>query len=164
MMGKIKNQRFVLDVFALIQKEYSDAELTFIGGGDEKYLEFLKECTKKYGLESCVHFLPHYVDVPKFFAESEYMIVPSEYEGFPLSSLEAQVMGVFVYASDIVPKEVDIGRISFLEIKQGADYWAKQILRDMKFPKETDIGDISNIGLNNYTRKFQHIYERVCQE
>lgn len=163
MMGEIKNQKFVLDVFKLIHKKYSDAELTFIGGGNEGYLKYLKRCTKEYDLELCVHFLPHDADVPKYLAESEYMIFPSKYEGFALSSLEAQVMGVSVYASDMVPKEADIGRMNFLEIKRGADYWAKQILRDMEFPRKAEAVDLSNIGLDNYTRKFQHIYERGYQ-
>ncbi|MCI8403199.1 MAG: glycosyltransferase family 1 protein [Lachnospiraceae bacterium] len=158
-MGEVKNQKFVLRVFVQIWEKCRDATLVFIGSGEEGYLKEMKDLTKAFGIEAYVQFLPHDADVPKYLAEAEYMIFPSRYEGFSLASVEAQAMGVFVYASNAVPREADLGRMVFWETGEGEVFWANKILEDMNRPKKTADIDINKAGLENYVNKMRLVYQ-----
>jgi glycosyltransferase involved in cell wall biosynthesis len=53
------------------------------------------------GVSSRIRFLGHRRDVPALLAIADLFVLPSLYEGFPLSVLEAMAAGVPVVATDI---------------------------------------------------------------
>lgn len=53
--------------------------------------------------------------------------MPSIKEGFGTAAVEAQLSGVFVFASNRLPTDTDLGLIEYLPLEQGATEWAKHI-------------------------------------
>ena len=156
--GEKKNQLFILDVFKIIQEHWTDATLKLIGNKNEEYEQKLRNKIAVLNLHN-VEFLPHYSDIPTLFAQSEYMIFPSLFEGFGLALAEAQAMGVKCFASDVIPKESDIGLCHYLSLKQPAQEWAQEIFNSEKEPIKKP--DISKVNLSNFLNKIYDCYERI---
>jgi glycosyltransferase involved in cell wall biosynthesis len=66
-------------------------------GGEER--PKLDAFTAEHGLSDRVHILPHRNDVPDLLAAADIFVMPSLWEGLPLSILEAMLTGVPVIAS-----------------------------------------------------------------
>lgn len=97
-LDKGKNHITVLKAWREIEKKYPDAELLFVGDGDErKHLEAL--CID-YELKSVV-FYGTVSDVTSILLCSYAAVFPSEFEGFPGALVEKMASGLPVIASDI---------------------------------------------------------------
>ncbi|MDN3680261.1 glycosyltransferase [Vibrio tapetis subsp. quintayensis] len=70
----------------------SHVMLVIAGDGSQK--EALQQLVKKLDLESRVQFVGLVDDMPRFYQALDIFCLPSRYEGFPLSPLEAQSCGV----------------------------------------------------------------------
>lgn len=155
-LGGAKNQTFVLDIFKEIQQKWPDASLKFISNNSGSYKELLLNKITNLAIRN-VQFFPHDSDVPALFAQSEYMIFPSTFEGFGLVLAEAQAMGVKCFASDIIPQESDIGICQYLSLKQSAREWAQAIFEDENHPLQKP--NIEKVNLTYYIEQIRQIYE-----
>lgn len=68
------------------------------GGGEER--SKLDAFTAEHGLSDRVHILSYRNDVPDLLAAADIFVMPSLWEGLPLSILEAMLMGTAVIASE----------------------------------------------------------------
>ena len=84
---------------AEIHIQHPNICLTIVGDGPEK--TELRKTTEKYNMESYVIFTGDVEDVEKYLSESDIFILPSIYEGLPLSILEAMASGLPVIASNV---------------------------------------------------------------
>lgn len=101
LIQKTKKQDFVLNVISELYKKGIDVIGIFPGEVREQdYMDFLKENTKKLGLEKRVLFLGRRNDIPELLKVIDILIIPS-FEGFPLVGLEAAASGVPVVACDV---------------------------------------------------------------
>ena len=122
-----KNQSFIIDI-AHVLKDYQPAlRVNLVGfGKDEK---MLKEKVEKYSMEDIAIFSDgKKTDVYEAYADADIMIFPSCYEGFGIALIEAQSTGCYVFASDVVPTETNVGAMSCLSLNESAEIWAKKIL------------------------------------
>jgi glycosyltransferase involved in cell wall biosynthesis len=76
-------------------------DVIFAIAGDGPDRAALETRTAELGLESRVRFLGHRRDVPALLAIADLFVLPSLYEGLPLSVLEAMAAGVPVVATAI---------------------------------------------------------------
>jgi glycosyltransferase involved in cell wall biosynthesis len=76
-----------------------DVVFAIVGGGPDR--PALEARAAKLGLASRVRFLGHRRDVPALLAIADLFVLPSLYEGLPLSVLEAMAAGVPVVATAI---------------------------------------------------------------
>ena len=131
-----KNQRFTLEVFRALAAARPDARLIFIGAADGLYGESLRQTILAEHLEDRVELLPPDADVPALMKRSTLLLLPSKAEGFGMTLIEAQAMGLPCYASDAVPREANLGGVRFLPLSDGPDAWAKTILDERRFTQK----------------------------
>jgi glycosyltransferase involved in cell wall biosynthesis len=79
--------------------------------GDGPAGEDLRELTERLGLSNRVNFLGDTGDIPSILSKMDVFVLPSTYEAFPVSLLEAMSSGVAVLATDVdgVPELIDDG-------------------------------------------------------
>ncbi len=87
-----KNHVFLLQMFQQLRKENSNAVLMLIGGGP--LFEKTKQQAKELGLENSVLFLGLQENTAPYYQAMDAFVLPSLYEGFPLTGIEAQCAGL----------------------------------------------------------------------
>lgn len=125
-----KNQLFLLEVFKNIHHQVPNSKLTLVGSGEDKE----KICSKinELKLSDAVSMAPHNSDIPYILSQSDYMILPSRYEGLPLVLLEAQAMRVPCFVSERVTSEADVGLCTYIPLEDGSFKWADIITNSIK--------------------------------
>ncbi|WET70834.1 MAG: glycosyltransferase family 4 protein [Sphingobacterium sp.] len=99
----------MIEAFGLI-KEFGWS-LEIVGGGDEKYITFLKERALALGISDKVTFMGYRSDIDQLLAGCDYFVLLSRGETFGMVYLEAMNAGLPIIAWDIpavreiVPKE-----------------------------------------------------------
>lgn len=121
-LERVKNHDFVIDVARRLSEEGTDFKILLAGDGSRR--RELETLVAEAGLSHLVKFLGLYRDVPGLLAALDGLIMPSHYEGVPVSVIEAQATGLPCLISDAVSREVDlgVGLTSFLPIND-PDPW-----------------------------------------
>lgn len=126
-----KNQMFSLSVLKALKVKYPESQLVFIGAPKDSamvsYFNIIKEKTKEEGMNESVHFLPADSDVKAEMQKADYIILPSRFEGLPVTNVEAQMLGIKCFVSTGVTEEVDCGGNIYLRLNDGAELWANRI-------------------------------------
>lgn len=118
-----KNHRYLLKVFARIQKINPKAKLLLVGNGELE--EMLHQQVKQMGLEEYVIFAGVRSDVPKLLSAMDVFVFPSLYEGMPNTVIEAQATGLPCVISDTITREADVtGIVQYLSLRQSVEGWA----------------------------------------
>lgn len=121
-----KNQFFLLEFFAEMLKIRNDLHLILTGPGS---LETdIKSYISELNIQHYVTMLDHDVDIPLVLSAADFFLLPSLYEGFGNVLIEAQAAGVPCFASDVCPRESDLGLVEYLSLEKGAKYWAEFIV------------------------------------
>ena len=124
-MLPVKNHRFSLELTKSLINTGMNVRLIFAGSGELQ--EELKRYVKDNALCDNVLFLGQRTDINRVLAGADFFLMPSFYEGMPLSSIEAQVSGIQCILSDTITREIMITDLcSFLSIDK-IDDWVKTI-------------------------------------
>ena len=84
---------------------------------------------KALGLADCVRFLGVRGDVNRMLQGMDAFVLPSLYEGLPVTMIEAQAAGLPCTISDRVPKQCDVtGNVQVVSLDAAPAEWAKRIL------------------------------------
>ena len=135
--SEVKNHTFLIDVFNEFVKLYPDSELVLVGDGDLQ--QDMKNKVKKLSLSDKVQFLGIRRDVHTILMSFDYVVIPSLYEGFPVTAIEAQAIGVPCLISDSVTKDVVINNnVKMLSLRESADVWADQIYKNKKVQRNSN--------------------------
>lgn len=110
-----KNHEFMIRLFAALKEQYPDAKLVLVGDGKTKGR--IVQLIEKSGLQDNVLILAPTLDVAGIMQMLDVFILPSEYEGFGMVAVEAQLAGLPVICSKNVPGDVKISEnIAFLPL------------------------------------------------
>jgi glycosyltransferase involved in cell wall biosynthesis len=124
-----------------------DYKLLLIGHGPLKE-HVMRDC-EELGLNDCVIFLGNRNDVPRIMMAMDIFCMPSLYEGFPITSVEAQATGLPLLMSKNVSPEVCItDLVKLLPIDQSTSIWEEEIKHVDMAEKERNIyaDKIKNAG------------------
>ena len=128
-----KNQEFLLETFAEISRMIPDAYLYLVGYGETATVAQIKQQIRTLKIEDKVVIIPgDQVDIVDYYAKADYMIFPSRFEGFPVTLIEAQAMGIRCYVSERVTTDADMGLSSFHNLSDGPQKWAEFIVSDIQ--------------------------------
>lgn len=110
----VKGHRFFLKSAAEILRERTDVHFLVVGSGPER--DRLEEYTRKLGISEHVTFTGFVADVSELMPDLNLLIVPSLWEGFGLTALEAMAVGVPVVATSVggLPEIVEHGTTGLL--------------------------------------------------
>lgn len=81
-----------------------DFTCNIIGGVyyyDQKSIKHLEKIVEELELKDDIHFLGNREDIPEILSKADLFILPSRYEGMPISLLEAMASRLPIIASDI---------------------------------------------------------------
>ena len=94
-MGRLsyqKNHEFLLEIFAQLYTIYLGARLLLVGIGEKE--QELRNKVQKLGLEDVVIFLGNRNDVNELYQAMDVFVMPSFFEGIPVTGIEAQFSGL----------------------------------------------------------------------
>ena len=117
-----------------VYKKDKSAVLLLIGDGELK--KEIEKMVLLLGLENSVKFLGVREDVNRLMQCFNIFLLPSLFEGLPVTMIEAQAAGLKCIISDKVTKECDItGNVERISLNVPAKKWAEKILKT-RYEKE----------------------------
>lgn len=111
---EVKNQDLTIKTICLLIKNGFRVECSFIGGGDKE--EYYRNIARGLGVNDICHFLGLQSNVYPYLHEADVFILPSKYEGMPISLIEAMGTGLPIIASNVggVPDMITNGESGVL--------------------------------------------------
>lgn len=107
---QIKGQDLLIRAIALLKEKQIPVRCCFAGEADSYHqddMKELKKLVKENGLENNIEFCGTVTDIPKFLKGIDLFVLPSRFEGFGISLIEAMAAGIPCISSDIDgPKEI----------------------------------------------------------
>lgn len=127
-----KNHKFLLQVFKQIHRINDRTVLVLVGDGQLR--KSIENEIVNLHINDSVVLLGVRSDVPELLQASDCFLLPSLWEGFPVSIVEAQAAGLPCYISDTITRDADLSElVHYLPIKKGPELWAQNILEaDLK--------------------------------
>lgn len=141
-----KNHTFLVDVFKNIS-EKTDAVLLLVGDG--KLRSEIENKVKMLGIEERVIFTGLRDDVPDLLQAMDLFVFPSNYEGLPVTLVEAQAAGLPCFISDKVPmecKKTDL--VHQIKLTQRADQWAEDVMKYYPYERKNTHKEIVESGFD----------------
>ena len=124
-----KRVRDLIEAYSMIAADVPDRELVIVGTGSLQ--EELERFASRLGVGDGVRFEGYVPDetVPEYYASAELFVLPSIWEGHPLTLLEAWAAGVPVVATDVegIAEFVDHGETGYLVSPESPDDLAEAI-------------------------------------
>jgi len=165
---KVKRVDDVIKVFVEVQKEIP-AKLLMVGDGPERPV--VENLARNLGVADHVRFLGKQDQMEEIMAVSDLFLLPSEYESFGLSALEAMAASVVVISSnagglpEIIQQDItgfmaNVGDVSAMSSFAIGILKNEQRLQEMKDAayQRACLFDIKNI-----VPQYELIYKRYCR-
>ena len=147
-----KNQSFLLDAFKNLLQIRKDCTLVLIGNGE--LVNSVKQKAKDLGIDENVVFIDFQEDIYKYYSLFDLFVMPSLFEGLPITLVEAQANGLSSLVSDTVTSESNLtGLVEFYSLENGAQKWAQKINEKLESCNRVDA--ISMLGEKGFSIKGQ---------
>ncbi|RYJ08643.1 glycosyltransferase family 1 protein [Halogeometricum borinquense] len=142
-LGRLTSRKRVsdlVDAFSRVESEFPESKLRIVGMGPEQ--ENLKEQAESLGLDNRVVFEGRVSDdaVPRCYASAGLFVLPSVWEGHPLTLLEAWASGTPVIASSVegIKEFVDHQQTGYLVPPKSPDRLAEGLRVALNNPKKAN--------------------------
>lgn len=123
-----KNHEFLINIFEKIQKKLPQAKLLLIGTGEE--VPTVRNQVSSLHLEDSVIFLGTTEDIESYLCAMDLFLLPSRFEGRPITLVEAETSGLSVIVSSAVPEDAIITRAGLrMRAECTADEWAEAAVK-----------------------------------
>lgn len=156
----VKNHPFLIDVVYELKKQIPNVILLLIGDGTD--LEAIKQKVSKLDLAGNVLFLGSRPDVHRLLQAMDVFLLPSLFEGLPVTLIESQAAGLLTIVSDTVSREAkQTDLVHFFPLRDGAQAWADSIRSLAQNQSRRDMRDeMTRAGydVNNVIEQLNKIY------
>ncbi len=127
-MDTEKNHMYLLRVFKELLSKKNDVRLILIGDG--RLRSEIERYISENNLGEYVLLLGKRSDVDALYQCMDVFVLPSLYEGLPVTLVEAQAAGLPCIISNNITKQVDLtGRVQYIGIEdENIDEWVNSIL------------------------------------
>lgn len=165
-----KNQVFLVEVLKKLLNGNDTYRLLLIGDGEQRNI--VNEKVNEYSLSNKVLFTGKIPDVFKYLNACDLILMPSYYEGFPVTLLEQQANGVRCVISDTITKDANIsGDVAFLPLS--VDKWVDEIKSlpndsiDNRKDRSSDSVSIlkeKGFDVNSSVEKLKRVFDDVIKQ
>jgi glycosyltransferase involved in cell wall biosynthesis len=121
-----KNHVFLLKVFAKAKDYCNNLVLCIVGDGPLK--TELESLTRELGISEDVVFAGNKDNVNEYYQMFDLMVLPSMFEGLPITLVEAQAAGLRCLVADNISKEIQITNL-IKYIPLNIDAWANELTK-----------------------------------
>lgn len=157
----IKNQKFMIDLAIEAKKHKMPIKIFLIGEGDLKLQ--MEHYAITCGVDDNVYFVGTTKRVRDYLMAFDCFVLPSLYEGLPVSGIEAQASGLACVVSDTVTKDLDItGNVLFVSLNAGPSIWLEKILQWINQIERTDVSEkiiVHGYDIKSLAKKIEVIYK-----
>lgn len=159
----VKNHPFIFEVFKELFSLNNKASLMLVGGGNK--FDDYTQLTKDLGIYDKVIFTGNVNNPHDYMSAMDLIIMPSIFEGFPLTLVEEQANGLRCIVSDAITNEVNIsGNVHFLSLKQSAKQWAQYINIVLSANNDRiSLSDAAIASINSSEYSIKVIADRMLQ-
>lgn len=166
----LKNQSFIVDILECLYKKNPLYRLILIGDGplkDEVYQKIVKK-----GLADVVYMPGNIDNVDNYLNAIDLIVMPSLFEGLPLSLMEQQASGLQCVVSDTITREVDkTGNLLFLPLSLSANEWAENIVsykdeitREERSRRAVESIRVAGYSIKEEARKLRSYYQNTLKK
>lgn len=148
---KVKNHERIISIFNSYHSKNINSKLLLVGEGDR--IDIIKKMVKNNKLTDAVLFLGIREDIPDLLNAADVLLMPSLFEGLPVSLIEAQAAGLPCVISNTITKEVDMGMniLQFLSLNATDEDWCEAICRSFLIDKPDYKVRYKSLGIKGYT-------------
>lgn len=158
-----KNHKRLVDAFELVLQEYPTCKLLLIGIGDLE--EKIKDYVKMKGMSNSVEFLGLIDNVYPFMSDADIFVLSSDYEGMPITLIEAMATGLPIVATnvggipDVISKEKTgiLTNTSLNELACGIKRFLQSKMLREKYGKAAMI-ESQKFSVDNMTSQYLEVY------
>lgn len=127
-LERVKNQGFLIEILAEINKQIENTVLLMVGDGSQK--EYLKKKAEFFGVSDAVIFVGKKTDTERYYQAMDIFLLPSLMEGVALVLLEAQCSGLKCLCSEGIPEEgIVTDKIQRLPLCD-REQWVEEIIKE----------------------------------
>lgn len=161
-----KNAFDIIRIYAAVHRKHPDSVLLMAGEAeDPAYMEQLREVIREEKVEDSVKLIGNCKRMPELMRSFDVFLIPSLFEGLPVTAVEAQAVGLPCFCSENVSAETNItGNVKFLPLSLPHDEWADAILSAKKSSVDDVYAAFNQRGYNLETNAaaLLEIYRDVC--
>ena len=151
-----KNHSMLIDIFKKYNAINPKTILLLVGEGELETT--IKQKVKSFGLENRVMFVGRRRDVNELLSAMDILIMPSRFEGLPVTAVEAQMASLPCILSDRITKETKFTpNVRFASIND-VNQWIPMIeaLRDANRPYPDELLKESMFNIINASRNLEN--------
>lgn len=158
-----KNHTFLIDLFAKFQ-EGRKATLLLVGDGELRAQ--MEQKVARLGIAEKVIFTGLRSDVAELMQAMDVFVFPSNYEGLPVTMVEAQAAGLPCLISDKVPGDcIMTDLVEILALEDSVEAWKEKMdaLSQRKRENTFDVIRQAGYDIEENARRLQQVYVELVQ-
>lgn len=159
---KLKNHPFDIEILSELKKMGYKVKLLLVGDNTANGIELVKQKISDLSVQDDVIFTGVVNNVYDYEQAMDAFLLPSLYEGLPLSIIEAQVSGLPCFTSkDKVSSECSVtDLVHYIPLEAGAHAWAEEIVKACKEQRRDRWNEVAEAGYDAKTsaKKLQDFY------
>lgn len=163
-LERVKNQQFLIEIFAEVHRQMENAVLLFIGDGSLR--RELEELAKALDVKDSVIFMGKCSDTERYYQAMDILLLPSLLEGFSLVLLEAQCSGLRCLCSESIPQEVFITEnIKKLPLCNRRE-WIHEVIKTSDIQEREDKSSVLReygFDTNKQIRRIEELYHNCIK-
>ena len=161
-----KNHEYLIKIFSEVVKKDERAVLMLCGYGELK--EKISMQVNALNLQDRVIFVGNVNNVNEFYSAFDVFVMPSLYEGLPVSGIEAQTSGLKCLFSDTITRETQLvaEHVFFKSIKENPSEWAEKIISLSDYKRESKRLEVAQTGYDVYDEisKLEKFFRSLANE
>ena len=160
-----KNQTFLIDILKEMLEVRQDVVFVFAGEGPCE--DDVKVKAKEYGVEEYTRFLGVRTDIPDVLCAADAFVLPSFWEGLPVTVIEAQASGLHCVVNDALTEEMNaLGMVKYLPLDVAIGEWVKALITAASKPRHDMYDKIvaSGYDINTTAPWLQEFYLKKTSE